>query len=161
MNTLLPYITHIKPDTIVLVALVIGLTAISISWGTARACVIALTIPVSAFLFTLVHDAAFASTINEHLTNVWLQSGLFFLIAIFVYIMTHRMYRSYHNEGESLVLALLAGMATAIIVVVVWVHTPALVGIWTFNPFLTTMFGASYALWWFIVSFLLLGYVRS
>lgn len=160
-NLAVPYIGHMQTDWIIILSLVVIFTAVAIKWGTARTCVMALTLPVSAFLYTLVHDGFLLSTLDAKLTSPILQSALFGIICIFVYIMTHRMYRSYTNEGEHLLLAFLAGIATTCITLVVWIHTPALASIWSFLPLINMIFGASYALWWMIVSLLLLGYIRS
>ena len=160
-TALLPYTHYFQPDWSIIFSLVVIVTAIAVKWGTARACVIAVTLPVSAFIYTLVHDGFLVSSIDSHLSSPLMQSGIFAIISIFVYIMTHRMYRNYVNEGESIIFALLAGIATTCIILVVWIHTPALTSIWNFIPMIDTIFGATYALWWMLISLLVLGYVRS
>ncbi|MDB5188146.1 MAG: hypothetical protein JWO50_666 [Candidatus Kaiserbacteria bacterium] len=157
----LPYVGHIQPDSIIIAALIIGISAIAVKWGTARACVIAITLPVTAFIYTLVHDGFLVSTIDTKLTSPLMQSALFGIIVVFVYITTHRMYRSFVHEGESIALAILAGIASTCIVLVVWIQTPALMSIWNFSNTIDMLFGAAYALWWILGSLLVLAYVRS
>ena len=135
--------------------------AIAIKWGTARACVVAVTMPVSAFMYSLINDSIGTSSIVSHFNFPITQSLEFIGIMVFVYIMTHRMYRSYAGEGERLWLAFLAGVATSAVVLVVWVHTPALGIIWEFSSQTKSVFGTNYAFWWMIISLLTLGYVRS
>jgi hypothetical protein len=160
-NLALPYVGHIQPDSIIIAALIIGISAIAVKWGTARACVIAITLPVSAFIYTLVHDGFLASTVDTKLTSPLMQSALFGIIVVFVYITTHRMYRSFIHEGESIALAILAGIAATCVVLVAWIHTPALGSIWTFSSSISMVFGAAYALWWMLGALIVLAYVRS
>jgi hypothetical protein len=154
-NLALPYVGHIQPDSIIIAALIIGISAIAVKWGTARACVIAITLPVSAFIYTLVHDGFLASTVDTKLTSPLMQSALFGIIVVFVYITTHRMYSSFINEG------ILAGIAATCVVLVAWIHTPALGSIWTFSSSISMVFGAAYALWWMLGALIVLAYVRS
>lgn len=157
----LPYIGIIQTDWVIIGLLMIILVAAAVRWGTSRACVIAVTMPISTFLYSLMSESIGTSSLSSHLTSPLLQSLVFIGLLVFVYIMTHRMYRSYIGEGERFWLALLAGLATGLVVLVVWVHTPILASIWDFSAQTKGIFGPSYAFWWIVVSLFTLGYVRS
>ena len=156
-----PYIGTIQTDWLIIGLLLVILVATAVKWGTARACVVAVTMPVSAFLFSLINDSIGTSAIVSHFNAPFTQSLEFIGIIVFVYIMTHRMYRSYSGDGEGLWLAFLAGLATSFVVLVVWIHTPALGIIWEFSSQTKNVFGTNYAFWWMIISLFTLGYVRS
>lgn len=156
-----PYLGIIQIDWVIIGLLIIILTATAIRWGTVRTCVIAVTMPVSAFLFSLISSSAIASSVSSNMNSPLMQSGIFIALLVFVYIMTYRMYRSFLGEGERLWLAFVAGLAASFVVIVVWIHTPALASIWEFSKQTQSIFGSLYALWWMIASLLLLGYVRS
>ena len=156
-----PYVGVIQTDWLIIGFLLIVLVAVASKWGTARACVIAVTMPVSAFMFSLINDSVGTATIVSRFGSPLTQTLEFVGILVFVYIMTHRMYRSYTGEGERISLAFLSGIATIAVVMVVWIHTPALGIIWDFSSQTKSVFGTNYAFWWMIISLLTLGYVRS
>ena len=156
-----PYVGIIQTDWLIIGLLIIILVSVAVRWGTSRACVVAVTLPVSVFMFSLINDSVGTAAIVSHVTSPLMQSLVFLGILVFVYIMTYRMYRGYIGEGEGLWLAFLAGLATSFVVLVVWIHTPALGSIWEFSSQIKSVFGSSYAFWWMIISLFTLGYVRS
>lgn len=128
--------------------------------GAGRACALALAFPVSAVLLDAVTGAVVAGGVANAFATPVLRAVLFGALFVLAYTLVHQIGVFYGSEAGRPFLALLSGFACMAIVVVFWVHTPALTAVWKFGGSISALVGDSYRFWWLAGSYGILAFVR-
>ena len=127
--------------------------------GTGRAAAIAVALPAAAMLFAYAPDAP---VLGGALSSPLVEAGFFLLFAIVMYFAMRRMGLEFLSNGMGQPLsAALAGVATTVIVAVIWMHIPALQEFWDFGPPLQAIFAEQFRLFWLLGAFAALAFVRG
>jgi len=146
--------------------LIIGVFAIfaafdSLRSGARRACTVALAIPITTFLLTLLPQTIVLNTVLYQFANPFLEAIIFGALFVVLYILISRFDFAWGDDSGQTIQAALAGVAATVIVVTFWIATPALDTLWHFGPQIQAVFGEAYRFWWIIASFATLGFVRN
>ncbi len=128
--------------------------------GPTRAAALALSLPAALLLLQQLPKALLVGPLSVQLGTPFAQAGIFAAAVVIMYIATHRLISNFSN-GLPPIQALLTGLATAIVLVVVWLQVPALGSIWHFGPQAQAVFGVAYHFWWLLGSYAALAAVRS
>ncbi len=163
LSALFPtWLTHIPFGWIVFVLLVLLLTIDAMRSGAAHASIIAITSPVSLFLFSLIpHTFLLESVIAPFLASTYVMAGILVVIFIAVFLLTNRMTATFGGSSGGLMNSFLAGISGTIALIVMWLQIPALVALWNPGNQIHAIFGLPYALLWFLGVFIILAFVRS
>ncbi|MDP2648684.1 MAG: hypothetical protein Q8P19_02180, partial [bacterium] len=86
---------------------------------------------------------------------------LFFVMLVALFFFSRRIIGFWSDSRECVVQALMAGLATTIIALVVWLQIPSLDAVWHFGPQIQNVFSEAYRFWWLLISFAALAFVRS
>ena len=151
--------TNWPTDWIVIGAVAMLIALDSLRSGRARASALALSLPATLLITSALPHAAFLGTLGATTSSV-MQVVVFTGIFIAMYISAYRMIFSF-SDGGGVIQSLVAGIAAAIILTVVWLLVPALHSIWHFGPQVQAVFGEAYRFWWLLASFAALAFVRS
>lgn len=161
LSSISGFFSYIPTDWIVILAFAAIVAADSMRAGTGRACVIVLSLPLAFYLISELPHAIILSGIANQLVMPILKALIFGIVFAAVYFLVHRIVDAYRTGSGAPVQALLAGVAAASVVVVVWLQVPELQSIWNFGPQVQSVFGEAYRFWWIAGSYAALAFVRS
>lgn len=129
--------------------------------GSSRVCAIALALPISMLLMSMLPNAFFIGGLAGELTSPALGAMVFFIFFAALYLLMRRINSVYGGETGHPLHALISGLAGAAILVVIWLEVPALSGLWQFDGSTAAIFGEAYRFWWLLGSYATLAFVRS
>ncbi len=133
----------------------------SLRKGTARATALALALPFAGFLTTLIPQTAFLKDVTfvSQGYGPLTVFGTLFLVSYFLF---RRMGIEHFESGiGEPIQSLMASLAASVVLILVWVHTPALSGFWTLGEPFSSLFAESYRLFWLLGSYLALAFARG
>ncbi len=148
-------------DWIIIVAVATVIAFDAIRSGGTRAASLALSLPATVVMLGALSHAAFVDGLTAQFSTPLLQALLFLVIFIPIYIFTYRIIGSWGMSGGAPIEALLTGLATTAIMLVVWLSIPALDAVWHFGPQVQYVFSEPYRFWWLIASYGALSFARS
>lgn len=155
------FFSYIPIDWIVLFAITALIAFDAVRAGSGRAIALALALPASLFLIVELPHAILLSGISAQFGTPILKSALFGIVFIITYLLVRRITGTYGNGGGAMIQALLTGIATVSVVVVVWLQLPELQSVWHFGSHVQAIFGEQYRFWWIIVSYAVLAFTRG
>ncbi len=129
--------------------------------GTNKATSLALALPLAYLLFGIAQHAAGLQTVLAQLQGPAAQAALFGALTMLSYLFVHRAVSFFGTSSAQILPALLAGIATTVIVLVFWMQVAALDSIWRFSAQIQSIFGETYRFWWLLAAYLLLALARS
>lgn len=148
---------HLPTDWIIF-AVVFAVCAIdAMRSGASRAIAVSLAMPVLYACASLLPKTAVLDSVLKQVNGIPYAILLLVLLGFFSLCM----YRTTRDYGSAVpVKALMAALATTIILIIFWIQIPALSGIWHFSSQVAGIFGTAYAFFWTIGSYLMLVAVR-
>lgn len=164
MNTVLASTTaqfaHLPFDWVVAVIVLVIIAIDAFRSGTARATAIVLasiaTITILTLLQSTVIVGKMTGSIPSTIARAVLEDGIWVLAWILSYrIIDGRKY------PQGLLIAIPVAVAAVASILVVWVHSATLQSIWQSSVSVQTVFGAGYALYWLVASYVILAIARS
>lgn len=148
-------------DWIIVAALVIVIAFDTLRSGSNRASALALALPTTLLVREQLSSAAFVSGLVGQFSTPLLQVVLFAILFVPLYFFSYRIIGAWGSSSGRPVEALLTGLASTAIVVIVWLSIPALDAVWHFGPQAQYVFSESYRFWWLLVSYGALAFARS
>jgi len=152
--------THWPTDWILIGAFAVFAALDAMRTGPARAAALSLSLPVALLLLQELPKAFLVGSASTQLASSLAQVGVFVALAVVMYFVVYRIIFAFSN-GLGPIQALLAGLAAAIVLVVVWLQVPALDSVWHFGDQVQAVFGTAYRFWWLIGSYIALAAVRN
>lgn len=128
--------------------------------GPARATALMLSLPAALLLVAKLPAAVFLGPVATQLTTPLAQAGLFAIVTVVLFFVIHRVIFTFSN-GLAPLQALIAGLAAAIVLVVIWLQVPGLEAVWNFGDQVRAVFGEAYRFWWLAASYIALAAVRN
>ena len=128
--------------------------------GPTRATSLMLSLPAALLLVANLPNALFIGTLVAQFTTPLAQAGLFAVVAVALYFVIHRVIFTFSN-GLPPIQSFIAGLAAAIVLVVVWLQVPGLDAVWNFGDQVQAVFGEAYRFWWLAASYIALAAVRA
>lgn len=128
--------------------------------GPSRATALMLGLPAALLLIDKLPDAIFLGPVAAQFTTPLAQAGLFAIVTAVLYFVIHRVIFTFSNNLPPLQ-ALIAGLAAAIVLVVIWLQVPGLEAVWDFGDQVRAVFGEAYRFWWLAAAYIALAAVRS
>ena len=147
-------------DWIIIGAFTVFIALDALRSGAARAASIALALPVTLLIVNTIPQAFFLGPFSAQYTAPLLHAGIFLGLFVLLYMTTHRTIYAF-STGGGVVQALIAGVTTVIILVIVWLQVPALEAVWHFGPQVQAVFGPAYRFWLLLAAFIGLSFSRS
>lgn len=155
------FFSHVPTDWIIIIVLAILLAFDALRSGFGRANALALCLPATLFLFGALPHAKILSRVVGLFGTPLLKAVLIGIVFAAAYLLVRRIAPSYSTGSTPVIQALLAGTASAIVLVVVWLSVPDLQSVWRFGPQVQAVFGEAYRFWWLAFSYTTLAFVRS
>ena len=155
------WFSHIPLDWIGIVALALLITFDALRSGSGRASALALALPIAAFLSSLIPHTYLIGNVATSLSNPFAQAGIFLVFFVLTYLFTSRITATLAGVPDGFLPAVLSGLSATIVVIVTALQVPALQALWHFNSLVQTIFGAGFALFWLLLAYLILAFVRS
>lgn len=152
---------HIPIDWIVIFVCFLFIAFDTFRSGAGRASALALAFPVSAVLLSVLPSALVVGPIASQLSTPVLQAVLFAIVFAITYWLIHRIGVFYGSEAGQPLSTLLTGLAGTAIVLVFWVHSPALEAVWHFSSSIESLFAEGYRFWWLVGSYAVFAFVRG
>lgn len=145
-----------------LIVIAVGLAAAFASYmaGTNRATSFVLAMPLSLFALPLLSETAYVGPLVEGLTTPTLEAAVWAALFVLLFLVIQRMTSTYSDDSSGVPQALVAGAASAVVLVACWIQVPALASIWEFGPAVSAVFGTPYMLLWLLGAFAALAFVR-
>jgi len=156
------WLSHIPFGWIVFVLLVLLFIIDAMRSGPAHASMLAISAPVSLFLFSLVsHTFLLGGVITPFLSSTYIMAGIFVVLFIATFLLANRMTATFSGSSGGLMNSLLAGVGGTVVLFVLWIQVPALLSLWNPGTQIHSIFGTPFALAWFLVVYVVLAFVRS
>jgi hypothetical protein len=128
--------------------------------GTIYPTALSLSLPVALILFNAASHTAFMGGIARQFSTPIEQVVLFAILTVIVFICMYRICTTFDHSSPPLV-ALVASLATVIIVIVFWIQITPLEFLWRPGAQMQSLFGDQYAFFWLIGAYLALAFARS
>ena len=129
--------------------------------GSSRAVSLSIALPLSAIAFAeLSHTVPLSSVLTQFSAPI-AQAVLFGILVAFFFFCARRVVGLWGDLSEGPIQAFIAGIACTVIAVPIWLQIAPLDSIWHFGPPIQALFGESYRLWWLLLGFIGLAYIRS
>ncbi len=160
IESVLGMFTNVPIDWAILAMSVIFLAFDIVRSGAKRVAILALALPATVLLISALSSDAVLGPISKQFAAPLLQAVLFAVIFVVMYVLVGRLGISYGGESGQPVQALIGGLAATVILVCIWVMTPALQSVWNFGPQVQAIFGEGYRFWWILGSFSALAFIR-
>src|SRR5262249_39920484 len=125
----------------------------SFSSGSTRTSSISIAFPIAWIIFQWLPATFLFATVLGQLATPQAQGAVFGLVFIGVYFVVHRMLFAFGSGSGDVPQALIAGIATTVIVLVFWIQTPGLKELWQFGSQVQLVFNESVRAWWLIGAF--------
>ena len=148
-------------DWIILGALAVFIAAECWRSGSNRAASLALALPFSFLAMQALGHAAFLGSILLRSQAPIAEAITFLGLIGLAYFFVHRILGFFSDSSGAPVQSLIAGIATAILLVVFWLQVPALASLWHFGPQVQAVFADQYRFWWMIGAYFALAYART
>ena len=129
--------------------------------GPSRAASVVLAIPTTQYIIGALHSAFLLAGPSSTLTTNFEQVVLFAVIYVVSFLIIQRMTFSYGDVSGSLLQAVIGGVFVAVMIAVTWSTTPFFVSLLSPSPLFLSIFSASYTLWWFVASLVVLAFIKS
>ncbi|HTR19016.1 MAG TPA: hypothetical protein VMH91_03520 [Candidatus Paceibacterota bacterium] len=151
-------ISSVPLDVLVIGIFFLIVSADSLRSGPTRATALALSLPITLYLFQIVPKTILVGSLTASFKGEIGQLVIFLVIEAILFVCFHQMFFAY-DRYSSLLNAAIAGAAATAVLVVVWIQTPVLSSLWQFGPHMQFVFGNSYSFFWFILAYFALAYV--
>lgn len=162
MESLQQFFTSIPLDWFIIGGIVVILAIDSLRSGIARAISLALSAALASFLFSLFDTALFLKDIAALNASPMAQAIIFIVLIIACFMLLRRMGIEHYESGVGEpVQAILAAVAATAVLILVWVHSPELQGLYEFSGQIQSIFSDAYRFWWILGSFATLTFVRG
>ena len=146
---------------LVILGLVVLLSLDAMRSGLSRAVAISISLPIAFFLQNLLQQAVFLGPLlgssESSVVKVVVAGGLLLVVFILVY----RMVDTYSTDAYGSLQAVLTGIATTIVLVILWTLISPLNTLWDFGPSVQSSFSESYRFWWLLVAYIAIAFARS
>jgi hypothetical protein len=113
------------------------------------------------FIYGILPHTFFIGPLVEKLSTPYIQASIFGIVFVALFILVYRMMCGTGSGNISLVFALITSLATVSAVLTIWLQVPVLQAIWNFGPQIHLIFGQAYSLYWLILAYVLLAFVRA
>jgi hypothetical protein len=155
-------LSGIPYDWFALGGLLVLIAVDSLRSGIGRACAIALSLPLAAFLYSLLGQTAFIANVAILNSSAVAQLATFGVLFVVTYLVVRRMALEYIDSGTGEpVQALLASAAATAVLAVVWLLLPMTAEVWQVSGKVQAIFSAQYGLIWLLGSYLALAFARG
>lgn len=161
VNAYSAFFSHIPIDWIIIFAFAVLVAFDAMRAGTGRACALSLSLPVTLLLISELSHAVGISSISAQFETSISKALIFGIIFVIAYFLVRRINKSYRDGGGAIIQAILTGISTASILVVIWLQVPELQSVWHFGTQVQSIFGEAYRFWWIAGSYAALAFVRS
>ncbi|MDO8552176.1 MAG: hypothetical protein Q7S01_01450 [bacterium] len=155
------FFAYVPTDWIIIVALAVIASFDAIRSGMGRQVALALSLPVALLFSTSLQSAKFLSGILPQIGTPILKAAFFGVLFVVAYFLIRRMTESYGSGSGAVIQAVVAGVATTAIIVIIWLQVPELQAIWNFGPQVQAVFAEAYRFWWLLGSYVALAFVRG
>jgi len=152
---------HWPTDWILIGACAVFVALVAWRGGIGRPASLVLALPLAFFVFQSLSSAAIVGSALVQLQTPLAQSGIFLILVIAAYMFVHRIIGFYADAQGLPMQSLIAGAATAVLILVFWLQVAPLSSIWHFGLQVQTIFGEGYRLWWLVLAYLALALVRT
>src|SRR5437773_2532893 len=130
----LPGIAALPIDWIAIAVFAAIVALESFRAGSNRAAALALALPATLMALSALPKAFLIGPLIQQVSGQVPEALLFGAVLFVVFMLIHKMFGFYGDSSGSFMSALIAGIATAVIAVVVWLQQPALQSLWHFGP---------------------------
>ncbi len=128
--------------------------------GASRAVSLSLGLVMATVLFAALPATYLIGPAVAGIATTQVASGIFAAITVLASFIMYRITASLSDDSARPLLAIATGVATTVVVMVVWQMTP-LQNLWHFNAAIAGIFGASYRLYWLLLAFIAFAFVKS
>ncbi len=158
LGSITAYLPALSADWIIFGGLALFLTFDALRAGPARVAALSLALPIALFLSSSIGSTAFIGAFVAQAAPA-VQTGVFILLCIGLFI---ALYRLLDTGIDSLhpMQALIAGLASAAVCIIVLLQLPAETVPWDFGSTFSSVFGNAYRLFWLIGAYFALAMVR-
>ncbi len=133
----------------------------SLRSGTARATALAVALPFASFVSALIPQTAFLKD-QAFISQGYGPLIIYGFLFLVFYMLLRRMGLEHFESGiGEPIQSLLAALAVSAVLILVWVHTPALPAFWGLGEPFSSFFAEPYRLFWLVGSYLALAFARG
>lgn len=149
----------ISADWIIAGALALFFTFDALRSGPARVTALALALPLAFLLSGGIKDAAYMGNFVSNATPA-VQTGAFIALTFGLFVAFYRIVDSI-ADSMHLLKALMAGVACAVVLMVVLLQLPDVTLPWTFSDSFNAVFAPAYRLYWLVGAYFALAMARA
>ncbi len=151
-------LSQIPLDWLIIGVFFVLVTIDAIRAGSVRAASLAISFPLSVYLYQLLSQSILISTIDKQFSSNLEQVLIFAILEVVVFVCLHQMLYSF-DAYTSIISAVVCGLAATVAVLSVWTNLPILQSLWHFTPQVQGVFGTSYRFFWLIAAYLALAFI--
>ena len=162
MAALQHFFTLVPLEWFIFGGIALVLAADTLRAGMGRDAALSVALPLSLVLHSFLKSAAIIGSIGALSGSTMIQAAIFVVLLALSYFMVRRMGLDFLDGGMGQpIQAILVGVATAVIVAVVWLQVPVLSQILPFGNQTRAIFAEQFRLWWLLGSYLALAFARG
>ena len=146
---------------IVVAVLATLLTLDALRSGIARATALSIALPLAFILHQFLNTAVLLGPLVTPVVSPLAQALIFGVLLVALFILVYKMVDSYSADTYGIFSAILVGLATTTVLVVVWSLVPSLMSFWDFGASVQSVFGEGNRFWLLLAAFIGLAFARS
>ncbi len=160
MGNITGIISGLPVDWFVLGGILVVIALDSLRSGVGRAVAVSIAMPLASVHYSFVPHTITIGTLPI-LQNPMAQTALFAFFFITLYLLIRRSSSEYLTSFSGPTQVILAGAATAIIFMCVWLMEPVLNQWWMPNQTVQTVFAEQFHLFWLLAAYSILAFARG
>ena len=151
--------TTLPVDVVASVLFATAITVMTLRLGASLAIALSLSLIVSNAIFAAIPGTYMLGSVLTGITPL-VAAGIYGAIVVVLTFVMYRMTSTLSDDSSKPLFAIAAGLATAVVVLVMW-HVTPLQTLWSFNPMIQGAFGDPYRLYWLMLAFVTFAFVKS
>lgn len=160
VSSLTSSFTNTPVDYIIIAVVIAIITIDAMRSGPSKAAALALALPLAYVLFAALPAAYLLGTAVSSMSDPRAKAAIFLVLLAVLWVLIKMTIGSFLDMSGSALGAILVGLATTAIALVVWLSVPELTDLWKFGPQIHAVFAAPFGFWWLLLSVAALAFAR-
>ncbi len=153
--------TTLPVDVVASVLFATAITVVTLRTGASISIAFSLALIIATSLFAALPATFLLGSALASIASPYVASAIFVALTILLTYVLYRMTSTLSDDSARPLFAIATGLATTVVVLVVWQMAAPLQSLWSFNGLVQGAFGEAYRLYWIMIAFVAFAFVKS